>query len=295
MQKPINAPLKILLPVDGSTQADSAARYVAESLALEVTAHELHLMHVLYRIPPRAASAVGRDIVEHYYQSELDQALKVARRLLDNNKLPYRVIRRIGNPGAELARYAARERMDLIVMGSHGRGAAKDLLLGSVAQNVIAECSVPVLVVRERENVVRSGEVLLAVDGSEYTRRAIIYWLRHRKLFGNDTQLTLMHVAAPPSGIAFALKKSVQRDALRAEHDRALRPARRLLTRAKAEWREVRVEGHPAAEIAAYARRQACDLIVMGSHGRGAMTGLLLGSVTQKTLSACRTPVLIVR
>lgn len=295
MNQPSDAPLKLLLPVDGSPQASSAARYVAEHLALESVAHELHLMHVLYRIPPRAASAVGRDIVENYYQSEVDQALKVARRLLDHKNIQYRIVRRIGHPGSEVARYAERERVDLIVMGSHGRGTAKGLLLGSVAQSVIAHCNVPVLVVREREGVVRSGEIVLAIDGSAYTRRALAYWLRHRGLFGAHAQLTLMHVAAPPGGFAFALKKSARREALQAEHEQALRPARRLLTRAKAAWREVCVEGEPAAEIAAYARRHACDLIVMGSHGRGAMTGLLLGSVTQKTLSACRTPVLIVR
>jgi nucleotide-binding universal stress UspA family protein len=114
-------------------------------------------------------------------------------------------------------------------------------------------------------------------------------------LFGADASLTLLHVGTPPSRFPFAQKKSGQREALDAEFELAMRPARRLLKRATVAWREERAQGEPGVEIAAYARRHACDLIVMGSHGRGAMTGLLLGSVTQKTLSGCRTPVLIVR
>lgn len=295
MKKPVDQPLLILLAVDGSLQARGAARYVTERLMLGSVAHELHLVHVLYRIPPRAASAVGRDIVESYYQSEMEEALKAATPILDAKQVRYQIVRRIGSPGPEIAHYARTKQTDLVVMGSHGRGAAKGLLLGSAAQSVIADCSVPVLVVREEKVQPRSGEILVAVDGSAYTRHAITFLLRHRGLFGADARLTLIHVATPQRAWPFARGKREQRETLEAEHERAMRPTRRLLTRAKVAYREARAQGDPGAQIARYARRHACDLIVMGSHGRGAMTGLLLGSVAQKTLSACTTPMLIVR
>lgn len=295
MKKPVDQPLLILLAVDGSLQARGAARYVTERLMLGSVANELHLVHVLYRIPPRAASAVGRDIVESYYQSEMEEALKAATPILDAKQVRYQIVRRIGNPGPEIAHYARTKQADLVVMGSHGRGAAKGLLLGSAAQSVIADCSVPVLVVRGGKVQPRSGEILVAVDGSAYTRHAIAFLLRHRGLFGADARLTLIHVATPPRAWPFARGRREQRETLEAEYERAMRPARRLLMRAKVAYREARAQGDPGAQIAGYARRHACDLIVMGSHGRGAMTGLLLGSVAQKTLSACTTPLLIVR
>lgn len=288
-------PQVILLAADGSAISNNAVRYVADNLALSAVEYDLRLIHVLYRVPPRAAAAVGRDIVENYYQSEMDEALKSARRVLDGKGIRYQTVRRIGNPGQEMARYAQAEHAELVVMGSHGRGAAKGLLLGSTAQSLIAGCDVPVLVLREGNPSARSGEILVAVDGSKYTRHAIAYFLHHRALFGAGAKLTLLHVGAAPSRLSFMRKRGEQREMLDAENEQALRPARRLLTRAKVEWREARAQGEPGAEIAAYARQHACDLIVMGSHGRGAMTGLLLGSVAQKTLSACRTPVLIVR
>lgn len=51
----------------------------------------------------------------------------------------------------------------------------------------------------------------------------------------------------------------------------------------------------PAEQIVDAAEKYGCDLIFMGSHGRGGLGQLLLGSVTSKVLSACRTPVLVYR
>ncbi len=52
---------------------------------------------------------------------------------------------------------------------------------------------------------------------------------------------------------------------------------------------------HPWEAIVAHAQAQGCDLIVMGSHGRGSMSALLLGSQTQKVLTHTKVPVLVVR
>ena len=77
--------------------------------------------------------------------------------------------------------------------------------------------------------------------------------------------------------------------------EQALRGAQRLLDKVKVRCKSLLLSGDPAERIANHARGSHCSLIVMGSHGRGGMTGLLLGSVAQKTLAEGRTPVLIVR
>jgi nucleotide-binding universal stress UspA family protein len=53
--------------------------------------------------------------------------------------------------GAAIAAYARRRRLDVLVMGSHGRGAFKSLVLGSVAMRVAARCELPLLIVRAHE------------------------------------------------------------------------------------------------------------------------------------------------
>ncbi len=288
-------PFTILLAVDGSKHSLVAARHAATMAARSSADIALHLLHVHYRIPPRPALGVGRDIVEAYYHSETEAAVKAARRLLDCSGVSYQLVRRIGNPDTEIVRYAENEGVDLLIMGSHGRGAAKSLLLGSVAQGVIAACSMPVLVVREDAAPERSGKILVAVDGSAFSRRALAYLLRHRGVVAADGPITLLHVALSIGGGFLKLKKREERQLLDAEHDRALRSARRLLTRVHVPWQEVRAQGNAGNEIAAYARRHNPALIVMGSQGHGIMAGLLLGSATQKTIGRCRVPVLIVK
>jgi len=57
----------------------------------------------------------------------------------------------------------------------------------------------------------------------------------------------------------------------------------------------VRVSTSPALEIATYAREQKVDLVVMGTHGRGAMAKLLMGSVAERVVRTAPCPVLTVR
>ena len=54
----------------------------------------------------------------------------------------------VGNAGDELAAYARKKRLDVLVMGSHGHGAFRAAVLGSVATRTAAHCEVPLLLVR---------------------------------------------------------------------------------------------------------------------------------------------------
>jgi nucleotide-binding universal stress UspA family protein len=286
--------MKILLPVDGSKHSLNAVRYVAERLWPSLEDAEIILLHVHYRVPPRAASAVGRTVVEGYYQSEAEAAQKGARKLLDQHGIPYNALRQPGYPGKVIPEYAESMGADLVVMGSHGLGAAKGLLLGSVTQAVIANCKTPLLVIRDGQLPPEKGEVLVAVDGSAYTRRAVAYLLRHRAQFASQGRITLMHVSPPPGRMLTAVDRILEGQR-HADNEKAMRPAQRLLDKVGLKYKMLNVTGDPGERIANHARGNHAGLIVMGSHGRGSMTSLLLGSVTQKTLAGARAPVLIVR
>ena len=141
-------------------------------------------------------------------------------------------------------------------------------------------------------------KILLPVDGSRFSTRAVNYVINHLQpqLFGRKPQITLLHVDPPMIEMVSA---QISPEDVARYHDKnsaaALRGARRMLDAARLPCRERRLVGEPGPCIARVAKQERSDLIVMGSHGRGALKSLLLGSVVTKTLAQTRTPLLIVR
>jgi len=288
-------PFRILLAADGSPIARNAARFLVERFALPDERCQLDVINVHYAVPPRVASALGRDIVGSYYRDESKQALEAVQRILDQRGIKYNVVMKVGMPAARIVDHAEQCEADLVVMGSHGKGAAKSLLLGSVAQGVLAGCSIPVLLVRESRIPPIAGPILIAVDGSAFTKKAIAWLLRHRALVVGEREIVLIHVAADENRFPLGLRKGMTRGIQEAEFEQAMAPARRQFERAGVKWREIFARGAPGPCIAEEAKRVGSGLIVMGSHGRGEMTSLLLGSVTQRTLGMSSVPILVVR
>lgn len=138
--------------------------------------------------------------------------------------------------------------------------------------------------------------ILLPVDGSPFSARAVRYVIRHLRVFGGRPAITLAHVDSP---LIERVSKYVGPEDLARFHERnaaaATRAAQRLLSQAKIAYRERHLVGDAGSCIARVAKEERCDMIVMGSHGRGALKSLLLGSVVSKTLALSKVPVLVVR
>jgi len=138
-------------------------------------------------------------------------------------------------------------------------------------------------------------KILIATDGSEYTKNSIDYGIDLAK----NTQAKL-HVLYVIDTAAFA---SIPMDAawesmyelLKQEGDEATRYA---AERAEAEGLTVErltIEGHPAEEIIKYAEKNSINVIVMGTLGKSGLDRFLLGSVAEKVVRASKIPVLVVR
>lgn len=140
--------MKVLLAVDGSKYTRHAVKYLVAHRAGFGPSSEIHLLYVQQPVPGRAAAALSVASLRRYYDEESRKALAVAGRVLRQKGIRYQAVRRVGDPGATIAAYAARGKFSLIIMGSHGHGAFSSFILGSVARKVIASCSVPVLIVR---------------------------------------------------------------------------------------------------------------------------------------------------
>ncbi len=137
--------------------------------------------------------------------------------------------------------------------------------------------------------------LLIPVDGSEASIRALQVGIdKAARAPGTTVHLLNVQPAIPASITDFVRAESVA-DLHREEGEKALVQARALLASTKLDHR-VAIEVGPVAEtIAAYAREQACDAIVMGTRGHGPVTGLLLGSVTNKVISLVEIPVTLVK
>lgn len=138
-------------------------------------------------------------------------------------------------------------------------------------------------------------KILIAVDGSTFGAKALDYALGNPAMFGQAT-LTLIHVAQPlPPRAAAAVGAEIVAAQYAHEHDEALRAARDRLKAAGRSAAEVLKIGHPGTLVAQEADMGGHDLVVMGSHGHGALVGLLLGSTVSKVLATSKKPVLVVR
>ena len=139
--------MKVLFASDGSECADRAARYLVSSLRRAVKSLRVTLFHVDAPMMTRVAAALGEKRVAEIHQENSDACLMGARQRLRRSGLRFDESHTAGNAAACIAERAKAGGYDIVLMGSHGRSALANVLVGSVTARVLAECEVPVLVV----------------------------------------------------------------------------------------------------------------------------------------------------
>lgn len=139
-------------------------------------------------------------------------------------------------------------------------------------------------------------KILLAIDGSPYTKKMLAYLTTHDDLFSTQHDYTLLSACMPlPGHASLVISKQAMANYHREVAEKALSPAVKFLLRhginAKSDWKT----GPPGYLIAKYASDNKFDLVLMGSHGHGALVNLVMGSVATQVLANCKVPVLLVR
>jgi nucleotide-binding universal stress UspA family protein len=139
-------------------------------------------------------------------------------------------------------------------------------------------------------------KVLVAVDGSEYTKRMLAYIAAHDEWLGGAHDYTVIHsVLAVPNRAASFVGTATVRKYYEEEADAVFRPIRAFFEKQGIKATFMHTVGHAADSIAALATEGKFDLVILGSHGHGEVTNLVLGSVATKVLARCAIAVLIVR
>ncbi len=142
----------ILVPSDFSVCSDAALRYGLE-LARKFNA-SVHLLHVIQdpATQPWAAEGFAVPLLEVVDQWQKDALERLRTSMPAEDRARVIVECRIASPYPEILRYAAEHDIDLIVMGTHGRGGVTHMLLGSIAEKVIRRAPCPVLTVRHPQH-----------------------------------------------------------------------------------------------------------------------------------------------
>lgn len=140
---------KILIPVDGSANAQRALDYMIKNIAALKEVPQLLLLNVQWNVAAGNVKLfINQQTINDYYREQGMNALQSARAALDAAALPYQYHISIGTPAEAIVQYANEQSVDQIVMGRQGQGGVQSLLLGSVVNKVLHLANCPVLLIK---------------------------------------------------------------------------------------------------------------------------------------------------
>jgi nucleotide-binding universal stress UspA family protein len=282
----------IVVGVDGSSDSDRAVEWAL--VEAQVSGTPLVLLHSI----PRPPSNDGDATAVQEARERSDRAIGQSRALATVYQGVNFSVRRMEGLGLTpaAAMVEASEAASLVVVGARGHGGFAGLVLGSVSQHATRHAACPVVTVRAQKNP-GSRRVVVGVDGSASAEEALAYALRHAEQ--RNAEVTAIHGWRGPTmhgiGVAVPIAPDDRQQQQQQRHQDELED---WLAPWRTKFPDVKLDGEA---IPGHAGRLLIDasehaaLIVVGSRGRGAFTGLLLGSVSQAVLDHAHCPVAVVR
>lgn len=292
--------LTALVPVDGSPSAGRALELLA---GYSGERSQLRCVVLNVAMPPALAApevAVAAAEIERALLEGGRRLAAAAAEKLRTAGLEAEPVARLGLVTATIGEEAKARGAGLIVMGTRGHGALRGFALGSVALRVVHGADVPVLLVHPDSKLPgalgRRLRVLLALDGSEPANRAAQTLAAWQPWLGEpDVQMAYVQ---PPLTLAEQILPPhddlVEQWSTRAGEE-AVAVSKALLESRGVRYHVHLSAGDPAAEIVHLAHHLGCELIALGTRGRGAAHHALVGSVALKVAAASPLPVLVVR
>lgn len=286
--------LGVLVGVDGSPASSAAVVWAARDA--EIKNLPLTVVHVVNTDvatwPPMPYPETWGVWQQDEGRKVLAEAVKIAEEaVLTDRKLTVKTDLVHSTPVSamiEMSTDAA-----IVVLGSAGRGAVARLLLGSVSASLVRHARCPVAIIHDEDPLMphpQRAPVLLGIDGSPASEAATAVAFDEASRRG--VELIALHAW---NDLEVVELPGLDWDKVKAEAEITL--AERL-----AGWQEtypdvkvcrVVVCDRPARQLVA--RSESAQLVVVGSHGRGALSGMLLGSVSNAVVHSARMPVIVAR
>ena len=291
MSAPVN---RIVVAVDGSPASNAAVCWAARDAAMRhVPLTVVHLVNAIVPMYPAIPLSTGVAVwQEEQGRQVLEQSVKIAEDTIKTERsIDIKSELRCAPPVPTLV--AMSRETELLVVGSNGHGAMARLLLGSVSSSVVRSARCPVAVIRDEDPLMphpQQAPVLLGIDGSPASELATAIAFDEASRRG--VELTALHAWSDVD--VFELP-GMDWSAVKSEAERSL--AERL-----AGWQErypdvtvhrLVARDRPARQL--IEKSESAQLVVVGSHGRGGLTGMVLGSVSNAVVHSVRMPVIVAR
>ena len=272
---------KLLVAVDGS---DSSLHAFKE--ALRISKKDVMVLAVA---PPYSGDlrVMGSSDLSELIKEPCEIALDKAMDMAEDEGAEIRPVCVMGEPYETIVDVAEDEGRDLIIMGVKG---AK-FLVGSTTARVIGFSSQDVLVIPEKVGV-GWERILLAIDGSEHSRKATEKALALVQDSGGTLKVVAVLEISPH---IYAVAPELTEEKIKLPRQYAQEAKDLAASRGIIAEDFVREAESADEVIIELARKANIDLIIMGSHGRTGLKRLLMGSVTEKVISSAPCPVLVVK
>ncbi len=175
--------MNILVPIDGTEHSLRAVEFLTTRTDLLGEHPHITIFMAQMPVPQRVLAGVQPIAVDDFYKEEANTVFASVRALLGNSPLDVDMRYSVGMPANDIVAEADRLDADLIIMGIRGHGPVNSFLFGSVSNAVLAHTHRPILMLKDKlPEGTKNLRVGLAVDGSEYSERAVDYVLSHRPL-----------------------------------------------------------------------------------------------------------------
>ena len=292
----------ILVPIDGSPMAESAlpaTAFLAQKLGARVT-----LMHVVEKNAPDAVH--GQPHLKHARDAERYLHELAERSFPKGTRVDCHVhASQVEDVAGSIVAHAEELAHDLVVMCSHGRGAALHLFLGSIAQSVIARGSRPVLITHpDPEGKPPSffcRHILVPLDDNPEHAKALPVCKELARACGATLHPTIV---IPDLGTLSGQEAVASRmlpgttsrllELTTQDAERYFRDLEEGLRREGFQASAHVLRGDPASVIVEAAEQAKIDLIVLGTHGKTGMDAFWAGSVAHRICSQSRVPLLLI-
>lgn len=276
---------KILWATDFSDEAEEAFLYATYFVkCFKGTLVALHVVPDLSPVLYKSSYVIGEELSKRV-DSLKKKAKEKLRRIKDAEKESFKIIVKEGSTAKKIIETAEEENADLIVMGKRGLSAVEKLFLGSVANQILRNSPIPVLITKKRQQKPEVKKILVPTDFSPQEEMERDFAWKLAK--GCDANLTLLHVLELHD---YEFSPRVLEEMFNAV-------MRRLKQRKKREKEDIKVEEkvtraiNAAVGIVDFAETHHFDLIVVSTYVQSKLERFFLGSTTEKVISYTHIPV----
>jgi len=300
----------MLVPLDGSEISEAVFNYTGNITRGLKGIESVTLLHV-YNSEERGAVPMHRAYIEHAAEVIRNKAPRPQGAGIGSAGVKVRGELAMGRPADEIARFVEENRIDLIMMGTHGRSGVNRWAMGSVAYKVVRGVGVPVWLVRQGisadvlEDRLPGKKILVPLDGSSEGELVLPYVESLAEQWENgEVEIILMQTCEPPAiSSDYPTDMPVSwEEHVEIETAKCKVTAGPYLSRLEKRLHEAGFKasrhvpaGKPSEEIIRYEEKNQVSLIAMMTHGRSGISRWVYGSIAEEVMLGAHVPVLLAK